>query len=155
MRTDFIEWAKKHNWKIGTTEIVTALPGTITNRYPIPAQWLDFIQNIQICENASAEKWFLTPKDYLPAEDGFQRNTFELESLSYAADDDEKGRITAFWNTHLPIFLSVDGEYSYIAIDTTNGRIVSGYEPEYEEISVIAEDFDSFLNRIISGEIAL
>lgn len=155
MRTDFIEWAKKHNWKIETAENVTAFPDTITRRYQIPAQWLDFIQNLQICENASADKWFLTPKDYLPAEDGFQWNTFELESLSYAADEDEKDHITAFWNTHLPIFLSVDGEYSYIAIDITTGRIVSGYEPEYEEITVIAEDFDSFLNQVIAGDITL
>ena len=53
MRTDFIEWAKKHKWKIETTENVTTLPDTITSRYSIPAQWLDFIQNLQICENAS------------------------------------------------------------------------------------------------------
>ena len=46
-------------------------------------------------------------------------------------------------------------EYSYYAIDTVTGNVVNGFEPEYEESTVVAENFESFLKKIMSGEIVL
>ena len=94
----------------------------------------------------------MTHKDYYPQDKGFQWNDLELQSLEYA--DNDSG-IIAYWDKHLPIFISVDGEYSYYAINTENGNIVVGYEPEFEVSSVVADDFYTFIGKIISGEIIL
>ena len=51
--------------------------------------------------------------------------------------------------------MSVDGEYSYYAINIESGNVVIGYEPEYEDSSVVAEDFNTFINKVVSGEIEL
>ena len=36
-----------------------------------------------------------------------------------------------------------------------SGNVVIGYEPEYEDSSVVAEDFNTFINKVVSGEIVL
>lgn len=152
MLNEFIEWAKKNNWNIILNSEKTDLPDSIKSRYNIPEQWYSFICKLQVCEDQSATKWFLTPDDYLPREEGFQWNEFEIQSLECS---DNKSSIISYWDKHLPIILSVDGEYSYYAINTENGNVVNGYEPEYEDSTVAAEDFNSFISKIISGEIAL
>ena len=63
--------------------------------------------------------------------------------------------IIKFWVRHLPIYRSVEGEYSYYAIDTESGKVVCGYEPEYEDAAIVADSFEEFINKIISGEIIL
>lgn len=83
---------------------------------------------------------------------GFQWNEFEL--LSLESTDNDSSVIT-YWDKNLPIFMSVDGEYSYYAINTENGNIVIGYEPDFEEFSVVADDFYTFIGKITSGEIML
>lgn len=153
MLNSFIEWARKNNWNIVINSEKIDLLDSIKNRYNIPEQWFNFICNLSICENHSSTKWFLTPNDYLSITKGVQWNEFELQSLEFAGNEKEK--IISYWNTHLPIILSVDGEYSYYAIDTENGSIVSGYEPEYEESTVIADDFNTFIENVISGKILL
>ena len=40
-------------------------------------------------------------------------------------------------------------------IDTTNGNVVYGLEPEYEESTIVADDFSVFISKIISGDIVL
>ncbi len=55
----------------------------------------------------------------------------------------------------MPIFMSVEGEYSYYAIDITNGNVVYGVEPEYEDSTIVAVDFGTFISKIISGDIVL
>ena len=149
---EFIIWAKNNNWNIILNSEKTELPDSIKNRYHIPKQWYEFISNMQVCENDDATKWFITPRDYLPNEEGFQWNEFELQSLEYGSNATD---IVTYWNKHLPVFMSVDGEYSYYAINTENGNVVNGYEPEYEASTVVADSFETFIRKIISGEIVL
>lgn len=155
MSNSFIEWARKNNWNIVINPEKIDLPDSIKNRYNIPEQWFNFICNLGICENQSSTKWFLTLNDYFPITEVFQWNEFELQSLEFADNENEKEQIILYWNTHLPIILSIDGEYSYYAIDTENGSVVLGYEPEYEESTVIADDFNAFIENVISGKILL
>ena len=151
MTNKFIEWARANGWNIISADEEISLPESISKRYEIPAEWYSFINKFRKCENSAATVWFLTPDDYLP-QDGFQWNEFELQSLEYADPDDD---IVSFWDRHLPVVISVEDGYSYYAIDTQTGNVVNGYEPEYEDASVIAEDFDAFITKIISGEIVL
>lgn len=148
----FIEWAEKNGWKIVMNEEAVSLPDEITSRYAIPEKWYDLISKLEICENSTAETWFLAPRDYLPREEGFQWNEFEKQSLEWT-DGDES--VKAFWDKHLPIVMSVEGEYSYYAVNTDNGSIVHGCEPEYEEAETIADSFEDFITKIISGDISL
>ena len=152
MLSEFLLWAKQNNWNVISCSDMIELPDAIKSRYDIPAQWYDFICTLQVCENPKATKWFLTPNDYLPQEDCFQWNEFEMQSLEYGNNESD---VTSYWNHHLPIFMTVDSEYSYFAINTENGNVVIGYEPEYEVPTVVAEDFNSFISKIIFGEIEL
>ena len=155
MLKDFVKWAEENKWDIILNPEKVDLPEEIKNRYNIPKQWYDFISMFKKCENQSATKCFLTPYDYLPHEEdykGFRWNEFEILSLEW---NDNDSSIISYWDCHLPIVLSVDGEYSYYAINTVNGNIVEGYEPEFEDSSVVADDFNTFIRKIISNDILI
>lgn len=152
MLKEFIIWAKNNDWKVIENPEKAELPEVIKSRYTIPDRWYGFICKLGVCENNTQTKWFLTPKDYMPHEDGFRWNEFEVQSLECC---DNASEIISYWSKHLTIFLSVEGEYYYYAINTDNGNVVQGYEPEYELSEVVAEDFDTFIRKVISGEIVL
>ena len=83
-------------------------------------------------------------------------NEFELLSLEAAMDDESwKSEITRWWDSYLPIVLSVENGYSFYAIDLTNdkGAIVHGYEPEFEEVEKVANTLEEFLELIMSNSI--
>lgn len=152
MQKGFIKWAEKEGWNISVSG-KSPLPDSILQRYRIPLEWLAFIENLTICEDSSTETWFLTPADYFEKADGFQWNEFEQQSLEAAGTDVLlQKEITSYWDTHLPIILSVKDGYSYYAINVENGKVVVGYEPEYEESDVVAADFYEFIERVIIGE---
>ena len=153
MKEEFIEWARNNGWDVFEDHDKAELPEHIKERYTIPETWYEFIARISLFQNHDVTKWFLTPREYKnDLNEGFRWNEYELESLEWC-DDPEP--IKAFWDRYMPIFRSVDGEYSYYAIDTVTGNVLNGFEPEYEEATVVAEDFESFLKKIMSGEIEL
>lgn len=51
--------------------------------------------------------------------------------------------------------MSVEGDYEYYALDTETGQVVQGWEPEFEEVRVVADTFEDFIKKVISGEIIL
>jgi len=103
---DFIIWAKNNNWNIILNSDKSDLPNSIKSRYNIPKQWYDFICGIQVCENDNATKWFLTPRDYLPNEEGFQWNEFEIQSLEYGTRD-------YFFSTYSWCCFYIDSRFAY------------------------------------------
>lgn len=74
-----------------------------------------------------------------------------------AAEGDEnlENEVKQFWNSHLPIMMSVGGCYEYYAIALNDGSIVHGSEPEFEESLVLADSFVDFLLKIEIGKIIL
>ena len=61
-----------------------------------------------------------------------------------------------YQHVSIPFYMSVDGEYSFYAIDTEdNGAILSGYEPEFEEADKVADIFEDFMSKVLSGDIVL
>lgn len=153
MKEQFIKWAEENGWDVVEVEEKADLPDHIKERYIIPETWYDFIAKFRLCQNRDFTKWFLTPLDYKnDRNEGFRWNEYEMQSLEWCDGD---AQIIAFWNTHLPIFRSVEGEYSYYAIDTANGNVVYGCEPEYEDATIVADDFNAFIGQIISGKTVL
>ena len=154
MIEQFTEWAAERNWNIKTRDGDMELPEEIAQRYNAPEGWQEFIKGFSLCANADCTKWFITFEDF--GEEGYRWNEFELISLE-AADEDMEWRkqVTDFWDKHLPIFMSVEGEYEYYAINVESGRVVFGFEPEFEEAETVADSFEEFIGKIVSGEIAL
>lgn len=111
-----------------------------------------FLDYVSKAESADGSAWFLCMDDYEHTNNtnGFSWNEFEKISLASAESDKEK--IKKWWESHLPVAMSVNGEYTFLAIDLNNGNIVQGYEPEFEDTEIIAENFEALIKMIISGE---
>lgn len=71
-------------------------------------------------------------------------------------DEDEKEAIHNFWDTHLPIALSVKGGYQYLCIDLSAdnfGRIYYGTEPEFEDSAeYVCENLGELFGLMTNGE---
>lgn len=136
------------------------LPQEVMDRYKsFPGEWIEFVTNYQSATNSNETSWLLCSNDYMiQDEDAFRWNEWELLSLQAAADENDavwKDSIQKFWDEHLPIILSVADGYEYYAIRISDGFIVNGYEPEFEDCSEIANSFMQLLEKIINDEIVL
>lgn len=155
------EMASEKGWTIEKKSTVKFnLPESLVNRYgSFPADWTEFNSTIDSLINQAETVWFLCSKDYEKQDEGsFCWNEWELISLQAASDNkDEEWQknIRQFWDAHLPIVLSVGNDYEYYAIRLTDGFIVYGYEPEFEECVEVAQSFTEFVEKIISDEIDL
>lgn len=158
---EFIKWAKINSWEIKEKENNNInLCDEVLGRYKkIPHEYLEFLKNVEQCISANEKSWFICENEYNGNSDiDFKWNEFEILSLEAAEDDIEwKNQIKECWDKHLPILMSVNGGYSFYAIDITNeeGSIVSGCEPEFEEVEKVADSFLEFLDLIINKKIEL
>ena len=163
MYEKLIGFMKSKGWEFIPADEEIKLPDEITARYNIPEDWLGFVSKYKSIINSNGDMWFLTPADYYPKNNetsaGYEWNEFEKISLEAVGDDeDEVKRIKSFWDKHLPIIMYVGGEYLYCAANTENGRIVYCYEPEFEiepgyyDGFTLADSFEEFAEKIISGE---
>lgn len=148
----------KNGWTVFRQNVHPCrLPECISRRYNNPpAEWVEFLNRICICVNPDETAWFLCIDDFnKQGDDTFRWNEFELMSLQAAIDDDNaewQNSIVKFWDNHLPIYLSVAGEYEYYAIRISDGFIVHGVEPEFEETTNVAPSFARFMEMICVGE---
>lgn len=133
------------------------------SEHPILAKCNDkafctFLDYVSKAESDNGSAWFLCASDYgiaYKAPDdinGFSWNEFEKISLASAESDNEKEKIKKWWECHLPVAMSVKGEYTFLAIDLDTGNIVQGYEPDFENTEIVAGNFEELLKMIISGE---
>lgn len=151
----FIEWAMKNGWELQRRQDSDVnLPDDIVERYPkIPSDFLNFLRIINICITLDEKSWFICLNEYNGAS-GLAFSWNEIEKMSLIEGDDEYNQpIIKFWNTHLPIALSVRDGYAYFAIDVGNeyGSIVYGDEPEFEEPEKVASSFLEFLDLIMTN----
>lgn len=134
------------NWSVTEADETIGLPSHIAKRYPnLPKALGEIICGLKSCVSPDDKQWLLTSFDYAGKNDSaFKWNEFEIQSLEAAEGDAEWQKdIVAFWDQHLPISLSVRNGYEYAALCTegdNKGKVVSGSEPEYEEVSIIAKD---------------
>ncbi len=151
----FLEWAANNGWEIQQRRDGNInLAKKIFQRYPkIPNEFIEFLRITNICITPDEKSWFLCLNEYNGAADlAFSWN--EIEKMSLVEGDNRYNEpIITFWNTHLPIALSVRNGYAYFAIDVGKdyGSIVYGYEPEFEEPEKVASSFYEFLDMIITN----
>lgn len=144
---------RSRGWTCRWRAEASPLPDSLRARYPwLPAEYLNFVTNLEECVNREQTSWLLTPNDFNPQiEKAFAHDAWERLSLE-AADGDKEliATIRAFWDVHIPIHFYVTDGYAFHAIRLTDrrGQIVQGREPEFEEVEVVADSFGEFLARI-------
>lgn len=135
---------------------VFQLPDSIAVRYPrLPPSLVEFLSGLRQCVDPSETRWFLCQSDYDGTGDSaFRWDEWEQLSLEAAGDDAEAiAAVQSFWDEHFPIVLSIGSGYAFYAVSMaaeTFGQIVEGYEPEFEEVSVVAGSFESFITALLA-----
>ena len=130
---------RRQGWTVsGEDAAPRQLPLCVSGRFHNPpAEWVEFLNCVRSCVSPEETTWFLCLDDFeRQDEDSFRWNEWELISLQAAMDDQDtewQDAIRAFWDNHLPICLSVKGGYGYYAIRLSDGAVVHGTEPAFEE----------------------
>lgn len=158
---EFMAWAKQNNWELTEkSDPHLHLSSSITSRFKeLPNEYVEFLSTVAKCVTSNEATWFICEDDFNNNSDtAFKWNEFEWLSLEAAAGDANwQSEITAWWDKYLPIVMSVEGGYSFYAIDLTRdrGAIVRGAEPEFEEVDKVANTFEQFLVMIMSNSIEI
>lgn len=152
---DFITWAEANGWEIRKKSGAQLhLNSGITSRYKgLPKEYSEFLSVVETCVAPDEQTWFICEADFNHnAEIEFRWNEFEMLSVEAAAGDPAwQSEITAWWDHHLPIVMSVEDGYSFYAIAADSGAIVYGCEPEFEEVEKVADSFGEFLAWMMSN----
>ena len=152
---------RQQGWTVsGEDATPRQFPQCISGRYHTPpAEWVEFLNCVRNCVSPGETTWFLCLNDFERQDkDSFWWNEWELLSLQAAIDDqyaEWQNSIKAFWDNHLPVCLSVKGGYGYYAIRLSDGAVVHGTEPEFEETREAAPSFSRFLEMICNGVLVL
>jgi hypothetical protein len=154
---NFIQELLKFDWQFesmnnkGEVDLNNIANGKLSN---VNEDLVEFVKSFKTLANKEDNVWFLSIEDYAIANkgDGFAWNEFELDSMEYAEDEEQKAYVSNFWRNHLPFMMSVKNGYAYVAIvinGEDKGSIVSGSEPEYEEPVKISSSLDEFFDKYI------
>lgn len=151
---EFLATLKDLSWRVAPPPDVHELPAHVIARYgELPAELVRFISSFTRCISPTDEAWFVSAND-LSRSEPFRYNEYELMSLEAAGSDAELAAIRAFWQTHFPFFLCVAGSYQYFALSlagATQGSVVYGYDPEFEECAIVASSLDKFLSAFLAA----
>jgi len=141
-------------WVVGVTDQRHPLPAAIDSRYPsIPASLRSFLEHVENCVREGEQVWFLTSADYAGTSgSAYAWNAWEKLEIE-DADAATEADISAFWDAHLPIVLSIAGDFCYVAVcvdraSANYGVVVEGYTPDFRETSVVCRSFDELLEQI-------
>jgi hypothetical protein len=163
---EFISWAKKSNWNVILEKnSINDLPdNNIIKKYNIPDTYKIFLENVKICLNEEETIWFLCINDYLEESKSFSIWD-EYKDLLLQFSWDEENEMEYYFNKMFPIIINVSskykyfGKFKYYAINTETNEIIvgygNGYGEECEDIKIISNDFETFLDKITNGEIVI
>ena len=152
---------RKRGWTVTERSVpLCRLPQVILDRYPcVPEEWAAFLSQVSRCVKDGETAWLLCLEDFEEADGGgFRWNEFEQLSLQAAADAGDtvwQADIRRFWDAHIPVGLSVGGAYEYYAIRVSDGVVVHGAEPEFEEVEEAAASFFQLLTELGAGNVRL
>jgi hypothetical protein len=145
------------NWTVQLAAERVPLPAAIDARYgAIPQAVRAFLEQLEVCTGGDERAWFLGSADYAGQGDSaFAWDEWERISAD-EADAMSAAQSRAFWDAHLPILQSVDGDYAYLAVcvDSASadyGHVVRGDGPAFEDASVVCRSFDELLSLIAAA----
>jgi hypothetical protein len=130
---------------------IPELPVEYKKVIEIESLW-NFLCDVKDCVSPSEQAWFLTYKD-LEVDKLYPYSMFRDISIE-SADDDKRliGEIKEFWRSHIPFLFSVKTGYAYFAICLNSedfGKVVCGFEPEFEEINCFCDNFSGFMEILM------
>ncbi|WMD21698.1 hypothetical protein RAS12_04795 [Achromobacter seleniivolatilans] len=143
----FLDHLAAHGWTVlrTTPDSPAATPG---NAHGYGA----FLAAFTELHNANQTRWFLSAADHDGTADcAFPWYTLRDISLEAALDDAGRQAVLDFWQQHTPIYMSVAGEYEFLAIERDSGRIVHGIEPEFEDTRDVASSLAALFEDMIAG----
>jgi hypothetical protein len=147
--SEFLATLGESSWRIEAPASGAEIPAHVIARYgTLPAELVAFISSFSSCTSPSEKAWFVSVSD-LAQDEPFRFNEYEIMSLAAAGSDAGwTATIREFWRMHFPLLLSLSGSYQYFAVSlagATQGSVVYGSEPEFEECSVVAPSLAEFL----------
>ena len=152
---DAIQRLRENGWTIHASRAKTfKLPAALRARYgDAPTELAALLTGVKECVSPDGKAWLLCHADYSgKSKSAFRWNQWELLSLDCADGDAElEADITSFWDSHLPIYMSVRDGYAFAAVclkGRNKGRVVEGREPEFEEVSVVANGLLDFVGSL-------
>lgn len=97
----FLEALKALQWNISTDKLPDnfCVEDIANGRMQYtPKEFQEFINLFSMCANREDTVWFLSAKDYQNTdESAFAWNEFEKQSLEYAENDNERNKVSEFW----------------------------------------------------------
>ena len=108
MRT--VDALRSSGWRVELLASPAPLPEALVERYPwVPAEFRDLAESVKCLCGPDDKAWVLTSADYAGTSDSaYAWNEWERQSLEAAgSDEDWSQRIEEFWDSHLPILLSL------------------------------------------------
>lgn len=66
------------------------------------------------------------------------------------ADGDaaQEAEFRSFWDGHLPVMFALHSDYDYLAVRISDGAVVHGYGPAWEEPDMVARSFKALLSAL-------
>ncbi|MCP1634232.1 hypothetical protein [Kerstersia gyiorum] len=111
-----------------------------------------FLSCFEQLHNQDGTCWFLCAADYAGTSDSaFGPDVLRDISLESAISEVDRQTAESFWKHHIPIFMSVNGDYQFLALDRISGRVVHGAEPEFEEVTEVADSLDGLFEQVLMG----
>ncbi len=131
-------------------------PDIIVRFHRLPAEYIQFLEQVRCCVNATETAWLLTEEDFAGiSNSAFLWNEFEVMSLEAAEDDSDLTiSITRFWEWHLPIAMSTKSGYAFLALSLTTedyGKVVMGREPEFENTVDVCDSLRELLPLLVTA----
>lgn len=149
------------DWQVETVSNAGAvrdssLPDALRSwKNPRTRGFFDFLTSVRYAFSSDSSAWLLSLADYTACGGKTSAwDEFRRISLGSAKNDFERQRIERFWNDHLPICMSVGGCYTHFSL-CRDGSVVTGIEPEFENVSTVCDSFDQFVDLLASGNIDL
>lgn len=144
----FLDHLAAHGWTVlrpTPTSTPAAAPG---DAYGYSA----FLATFTELHNANQTRWFLSAADHdCTADSAFPWHTLRDISMEAALDDAGRQAVLDFWKQHTLIYMSVAGDYEFLAIERDSGRIVHGIEPEFEDTREVAPNLAALFEDMIAG----
>lgn len=144
----FLDHLAAHGW----TVLRTAPDSTSADAPGDAHGYGAFLAAFTDLHNANQTRWFLSTADHDgTADSAFSWHTLRDISLDAALDDAGRQVVLDFWQQHTPIYMSVAGDYEFLAIARDSGRIVHGIEPEFEDTREVAPSLAALFEDMIAG----
>ncbi|MFS3128970.1 hypothetical protein ACLM5J_11260 [Nocardioides sp. Bht2] len=152
--TEFLTGLRRRGWQVEPARAESPELLSAAHEVAIPEGWRSVLERFSLLVDEDESRWFLSAADFAGSSDSaFAWNAFERLSLEAAVDDADRRRCTDFWREFLPIALGVEGSYEYLAISRVSGVVVHGAEPEFEEVTLLANDLPEFLTGVAEGSL--